>query len=790
MKQLLLVLFQLLILAGIPLAGQSQIVNDASELQNAINNASGDVTIKFAPSFTSGTINITQPAAGITVTVDGENFIWNNGVINLSGSGTGTLIIMNLKIDGTTASARLLTNTASNGELKLDKTEFYNARSGAIEISTTGSAYTTISNTKIYDNTAGRGPAVLTADNKSSNFLIKNSTIENNSGVDSGWEGGAIASKNYTGNIEINNTVFRNNVNKTAGTVAGGGGGAMTLNYFKGNCTINECLFQGNKTDGTLSSVKSTCDGGAIYVFDGQGGATININNTTFDSNLSYDDGGAMMIQAQGNPGLTTNITNCTFYNNIAYGLTGGNVSGGAIQFFRNRNGGLNFAEMKNTILNCTFVGNRSGNENSTVEQKGGAIGLSGNYTTASITYNCTLFAGNKVYNSSGQENTSSNYKDISNTTTSQGSLSGSSNIVNIDKGATPTYTAENILGKNYGICDNLSQIVAGVDNEIIQTIPIKPEGLADDTYNGSATLPTNDQRNYTTNKDQGSIEMYWVRFDANGGTWTGLNNNLVYDGTEYYEATNTKTDIYYKVTYKNGKVIAPTVVPTSLIPPAANLKFSKWVLDDGVENEWKPADPVDVNTKVKAIWDIVSTTYTVTYEPNGGIGITYPHPTTYNLGDSHTVMAYDHTDINFQANTGYSFVSWNTSNDGGGTSYSAGGTLSIDGDKVLYAIWKKDTDPVDPPKPPVPPVTPEEPEEPTPNPDAAIILRDIAPFCFLDEEFRIPFVLNYTKGTIEYIVRFSDKAKEAGFTDITEFQVLSGSYITVPGSHAIAAGS
>ena len=82
--------------------------------------------------------------------------------------------------------------------------------------------------------------------------------------------------------------------------------------------------------------------------------------------------------------------------------------------------------------------------------------------------------------------------------------------------------------------------------------------------------------------------------------------------------------------------------------------------------------------------------TYTVTYEPNGGNGVMYEYPTNYHEGGAHTVMAHDHTDINFAPQTDYVFVSWNTQADGGGTSYTPGATLTMDGNKVLYAIWKR----------------------------------------------------------------------------------------------------
>lgn len=794
MKQLLLILFQLFTIAGIPLAGQTT-VNNATDLVTAVNSATSDVTITLDPGFVAGAVNLTQP--NVNVTIDGEGFVWNTGTIRVGGAGTGVLTLKNLKMDGTTATARLISCTASAGQLVLEKMEFYNSTHGAIEILSLSAASALISYTKIYDNTAGMGPAIWVGNN--ANVTVNNSTIEGNSGTAAGYEAGAIASKNHSGTLTINNTVFKNNANKAPKSGPfGGGGGAMSLHYLRGKLTINECLFQGNITNGSETATQNTYDGGAIYIFDAGNGtetALIDIKNTTFDSNIATDDGGAMMIQGTGTPnGVTTTITNCTFYNNKAYGLDGGNVSGGAIQLFKN--GGS--SKMTTTVLGCTFVGNVSGNANTTVDQKGGAIALSGSSLSASVTYNGSTFVGNQVYSATGQVNDASTYKDVSNSSTTQPSATASKNVINVDKGATPTYTDVAVLGRNYQLCDNLSGIKAGVDDQIIPTIPIKPEGIADKTYTGTVAMPAFDERGYTSKNDLGAVQMVWVRFDANGGKWTGLDDNLSYVGTEYYESTGSEADIRYMVTYHDQTVTTPTSDPldvlTPLLPPAspAGQVFNRWVIDDEDGDDtndvtWDPTTQVTANIKVKAEW---GSTYTVTYDPNGGIGTAYTHATTYNLNDPHTVMAYDHTDIDFQPQPDYSFVSWNTAADGSGTSYAPGATLTMDEDKILYAIWQQNTPPVEPPLPPVPPVIPEEPIEPTPDPDQAITVGDIAPFCYFEKEFRIPFTLHYTKGELTYTIVFSQAAKDAGFTDITEQTFLSGSYITVPVSASIPAGS
>lgn len=91
------------------------------------------------------------------------------------------------------------------------------------------------------------------------------------------------------------------------------------------------------------------------------------------------------------------------------------------------------------------------------------------------------LFIGNKVFNSKGQENKTSSFKDISNNSTIN---IGDNNIVNVDSGDTPKETVDRILGKkNVILTDNYSNIKVGVNDEILKTIPIKPEGMADNKY-------------------------------------------------------------------------------------------------------------------------------------------------------------------------------------------------------------------------------------------------------------------------------------------------------------------
>lgn len=591
------------------LAEDNVSVSTVSALQQAVDQAEDNQTIVLSDDFVFSDAAINMPDKNVVI--DGRGLIWSMGTFTVSGNGNGSLTIKDFKFDGNNIAGTCLTNKTGNGTLLIDHTEIFNASTGAIGIAATGNAKTVISYTKIYNNESNNiGAAINISGNNTTPIEINNATIENNTGNGAGYECGAIAGKFYSGNLRINNTVFRNNVNNCANSgVTGGGGGAMSFHYLRGNIAIDESYFQGNKTNGTEASAASTYDGGAIYIFDGRDGATFTIDQSTFDSNLAYDDGGALLVQGTGNPGLTTTITNSTFFNNRAYGLNGGNRSGGAIQFFKN--GGS--SKMTNTVTGCTFVGNQSGNEKTTVEQRGGAIGLSGAgvLATATVTNKDCLFLGNKVYDATGKINNASNYKDVSSTSTLQ---EGASNVLNADKGAAPKYTTKMILGVDTPrLTDNLSQITAGVDEEVVKTIPIKPEGIADNT-NTSSDLPIEDQRSFERYKDNGAVEMSWAKYNANGGEWKNL-PDIVYQGDEYYEKNSEgAVENYFMVCYKDGTVTPPEN------PVRDDYIFEGWKNQETgiIQKEWPFV--LGDNITFEAQWTPVE--YIVTFDSQGGSAV------------------------------------------------------------------------------------------------------------------------------------------------------------------------
>ena len=76
---------------------------------------------------------------------------------------------------------------------------------------------------------------------------------------------------------------------------------------------------------------------------------------------------------------------------------------------------------------------------------------------------------------------------------------------------------------------------------------------------------------------------------------------------------------------------------------------------------------------------------YTISYDGNGHTGGSAPSAQTKALGQDLTLSA----NTGSLVKTGHSFVGWNTSADGSGTSYAEGTSYSAEGDVTLYAMWQ-----------------------------------------------------------------------------------------------------
>jgi len=806
----------------------------------------GGYTDNFAVDFSATADKI---AHTYNITIDGD--LGNNANIVLKTSGSanifslvktntaGSIIFKNIKFQGQDFSltpdsyptdaiiARGGVSCGSLGSFIFENTHFTGFKGGAIISG--GSITVDVKNSTFdYNYTGGTGGA-LNFEGGAKLLTVDHCSFYKNVSNGYGYKGGAIGLK-YGYGLSVTNSVFIDN--KTANL---GGAIAIYVPQVDANYIIDNCYFKENKsiyTFGVNPAAVAWNDGGAIGYWGNGNGAHFVLSNSTFEENEAEDDGGALILENYG-AGATNKIFNNTFYKNIAWTMgistdPKADAGGGAIQFSRGT---------PVELYNNTFVLNKASGKNTELKNwgyaRGGAIGIhyitDGKTDYPEISMQNNILLGNYVTDESDlkvTDNTNGNfyysnitsklYDDTQPETPSydSGGFTNLGGNIGIDNGIalSPKETLERVFGTNTPELFANATIKPKVGDpkgnatyyQIIPTLPILPgddttgdaNGLADNFGTTLSPVLSTDQRGYprdAAKPDAGSTEIFWVRFDANGGSWTKASEYSLINNEFFLRDAGKTTQHYAIIYYQSGT--ATLTLPTDPDPASGSgATFVEWVLDDGLDTSWQPSDLVaNQNTKVKALWTGGSTTYQVIYNGNGAESASVPtNDTGISAGSSYAVKSGTPVRAN------YTFTGWQASGTPSspvgtpsltGNLYAAGDNFTMPGNDVtLLAQWKGNTTPpVIPPKP-----TPEDPDpiEPTPNPDLAITVRDIAPFCYFEKEFRIPFTLHYTDEELKYTILFSQEAKDAGFTDITEQKVLSGTYITVPVSAAIPAGT
>ncbi|CAM4208927.1 InlB B-repeat-containing protein [Erysipelothrix inopinata] len=652
-------------------------ISNVGELLAAIEIVEEGQELILAPDFVSEPITITVP--DVSFTINGNGVVWNSGNIKIIGNKESTLTIKNINIDGQGRNGYLFEDSRTSGSLIFKNSSVYNSGNSVIYIGVDSH----LDRMHIFNN-KGVGNASAIKVNENAPLTISNSTIENNHGSGYGYEAGAISSKNYRKTMIIENSVFRNNVNTTKNTgLLGGSGGAITINDLFGSIIINQSIFEENKALGDVTSPTSAADdGGAIYVRVYNGDGIVDINGTSFIRNEANDDGGAVLFESSGKGKLKTSITNSTFVENVARGKSGGDKSGGAIQYYR----GGSKSTSSNTVKTSTFVSNQSGDESSDKDQQGGAIGLSQSSLLApSVALDANIFVANQVFDANGSINEQSMYKDVSNSTSID---LGNRNVINISNDPTIDDALYEVLGvTQLKLAFNESHIHAGTDNEVIPTVMIRPGSIADNTYKGNAELGSIGQRGLPRDKDHGSIQIASIQYDANGGEFN-LSPLGEYDGTEFY-TTNEEGLItnYYQVGYLEKTV--PVLNNSDLELTREGYTFVGWSRE---QDNSRSVDQIVTEVKltrstpkVYAVWAPVSDKYTVTYHGNGNTSGAVPTDSgEYDVNETVTVL-----NESTLVKDGYKFMGWNTKVDGLGINYGVDSTFNITEDTDLYAQWE-----------------------------------------------------------------------------------------------------
>ncbi|MBQ7499639.1 MAG: InlB B-repeat-containing protein, partial [Clostridia bacterium] len=170
----------------------------------------------------------------------------------------------------------------------------------------------------------------------------------------------------------------------------------------------------------------------------------------------------------------------------------------------------------------------------------------------------------------------------------------------------------------------------------------------------------------FLTPVDGEGEEIYTITFDPNGGTITSGNSSYRISYGEYY------TD----------------VIGTAPTASRSGYTFGGWYCEKYdytlVINEHEYF-AVKEDCTFKAVWTentTPSTTYTVSYNANGGTGA--PSSQTKNAGTALTLRTTPPT------RSGYNFAGWAESSTGA-AAYPAGGSYIKDQNITLYAVWSAD---------------------------------------------------------------------------------------------------
>lgn len=220
----------------------------------------------------------------------------------------------------------------------------------------------------------------------------------------------------------------------------------------------------------------------------------------------------------------------------------------------------------------------------------------------------------------------------------------GSNTLTSITE---PTYSGHAVLG--YYKEAELTNLIADADGNLEK----------DTDYTDASGNWTNDG-DVTLYAKWQTLTAYTVTFDANTNGTCG---------------TSSLTE-----SIGGAGVTLPTVTPN------AHYAFNGWY--DAASAGTKVGDAGDTyyptaNTTLYAQYTLQ---YTVTYNGNGNTSGSVPvdSDSPYTYEETVTVLGNSGSLVR----TGYSFIGWNTENDGSGTSYVAGSTFDIDDDVTLYAAW------------------------------------------------------------------------------------------------------
>jgi len=586
--------------------------------------------------------------------------------------------------------------------------------------------------------------------------------------------GGAIYFEEATpatpGKLFLKNIEFENNQSNPDLTSELWPSGAVRV--FNVNVTVKDCLFNNNKVYGN-NMIGDMCGGGALFAL----GGSVDIKRSQFIGNQTF--GGNQEDGTWGTHGgailafkTSLDITDCVFSGNTT-----------------ERNAGAIYANYSDvTLSGCKFHDNIT-------ERSGGALYIdnSGSDETLISLSDCE-FKGNQntggngmgsaIYSASSRQSLK-----IINTTVTDNTGSGTGGTIIIEELKSAELTNVLLAGNTGGMFGAIwnKDTPTTLTNVTIADNSTTNDGVGGAMHNQglkTATLRNcliwgNKGGNSVNNiSGPGSTEYHYSLVEGqttdDGENLAGPPSFAGYD-LPGYDSNDPGSPPFYSL-------IAGT--------QGAEAGNNTYFLTGGTPELSKITTDLAGNSRIDGTIELGAyellaspSLVEVIYHSNFSKGTiwadTYPQGTA-----SATVASYGAASL--PARNGYTFQYWSTATNGSGTRYTAGQTIDLTMASLydLYAQWREN------PKPPIPSEPDPEDPSPVPNPDVWVSFAPIAPFCFTDQEIRIPFILEYTDSETEYIILFSEEAKQDGLKDITEYTVFpSASYIAVPVSAHVPKG-
>lgn len=218
---------------------------------------------------------------------------------------------------------------------------------------------------------------------------------------------------------------------------------------------------------------------------------------------------------------------------------------------------------------------------------------------------------------------------------------------------------------------------------------------------NGGSGAPSSQTKYYFTDLTLSTLTPY-----RSGYTFLGWSKSSTASSPTFYSGgsftLNMNTTLYavweknlasYTITYNaNGGSGAPTsqtkiegltAYLSSSSPYRNGYTFKGWATSSGSSTVvYKEGDPYtgNANLTLYAVWQKNLSTYTISYNANGGSGA--PSSQTKTEGVTLTLSSTKPT------RSGYTFLGWSTSSYASSASYSAGGSYTANAGATLYAVW------------------------------------------------------------------------------------------------------